>query len=150
MQVISKTTALTFEYAYANYASQLYGMILHCILCPVISHTLLEEVFTSINYQIHNKSNVYPKLACKARLLISSYINSNPAAFKNNHHYILNNTEITGEQLLELVYTGRYSITEIKEITRIDETILRQKIVTAVKNKVKINQEKIKFRPVNV
>ncbi len=150
MQSISNTPALSFEYAYANYASQLYGMILHCIQCPVVSHTILEEVFTSINYQILNKSNVYLKLTCKARLLINRHINNNPAAFKNNHHYILNNTEITGEQLLELVYTGRYSIIEIKEITGIDETILRQKIVAAVKNKVKINQEKIKFRPVNV
>ena len=150
MQLISNPPALSFEYAYANYASQLYGMILHCILCPVVSHTILEEVFTSINYQIHDKSSVYPKLAYKARLLINSYINNNPASFKNSHHYILNNTEITGEQLLELVYTGRYSITEIKEITGIDETILRQKIVIAVKNKVKINQAKAKFRPVNV
>jgi hypothetical protein len=138
MQLISNPPALSFEYAYANYASQLYGMILHCIQCPVVSHTILEEIFTSINYQIYNKSNLYPKLACKARQLISSYINTNPTAFKNNHHYILNNTEITGEQLLKLVYTGRYSITEIKEITGIDETIIRQKIVTAVKNKVKL------------
>jgi len=150
MQLITNTPALSFEYAYENYASQLYGMILYCIVCPVVSHTILEEVFTSINYQLHNKSSVYPQLACKARVLISNHINNNPAAFKNSHHYIFNNTEITGEQLLELVYTGRYSINEIKEITGIDETILRKKIVAAVKNNVKINQSKIKLTPFNV
>ncbi len=149
MPLISNTSALSFEYAYANYASQLYGMILYCIQCPVISHTLLEEVFNRTNYQILNKGNIYLTLARKARLLICSYIKNNPAAFKNSHHYILNSTEITGEALLELVYTGRYSISEIKEITGIAETILKQKIVAAVKNKVKINQAKIKFKRVN-
>lgn len=110
MQSIIDPPILSFEYAYTNYAAHLYGMIFHSIQSPAISNTILEDVFTRINYRSLNISTVYRKLVCKTRQLssiISSNIKSNPAQYKNNHQYISNSPEITSEQLLKLVLFGQ-------------------------------------------
>ena len=137
MHKILDLPAFSFEYAYSNYASQLYGMIFTVIQSRSVSHKILEEVFTRADYNKMDKNTACNILVLKTRQLISSYIKNNPAAFKTHHRYIGNSPEISGEQLLELIYTGRYTIAEIKELTGIDENILKQQIVAAVKNKLR-------------
>ncbi len=143
MDTILETPSVSFEYAYTNYASQLYGMIFHSTQSANVSYKILEEIFTQIDYSTLEKTTAFFKLVCKTRQLITAYIKNNPAQFLTNHHYITNNTEISGEQLLELVYMGRYTILDIKEMTGIDENIIKQRLVVAIKNKVKINQVKV-------
>lgn len=137
MHKILDFPVFSFEYAYSNYASQLYGMIFTVIQSQAVSHKILEEVFTQTDYNELDKNTIRNILTCKTRELINNYIKNNPAQFKNNHKYIINNPEISSEQLLELIYTGRYTIAEIKELTDIDENTLKQQIVSAIKNKVK-------------
>lgn len=137
MHKILDFPALSFEYAYSNYASQLYGMIFTVIQSQAVSHKILEEVFTQTDYNELDKYTIRNTLTCKTRELINNYIINNPAQFKNNHEYILNSPEISSDQLLELIYTGRYTIAEVKELTGIDENTLKQQIVSAVKNKVR-------------
>jgi len=129
--------AFSFEYAYSNYASQLYGMIFTVIQSEIVSHKILEEVFARTDYDKMDKKTARNIFVCKTRQLISGYIKNNPAAFTHHHRYIGNSPEISNDQLLELIYTGRYTITEINELTGIDEDTLKQKIVSAVKNKVR-------------
>lgn len=117
-------------------------MIFHTTQSTNVANKILEEIFTQIDYNTIKKTTAFLILVNKTRQLITAYIKNNPAQFLIDHHYITNNTEISGEQLLELIYMGRYSILEIKEITGIDENILKQKLVIAIKSKVKTAQVK--------
>ena len=66
--------AVSFEYAYSNYASQLYGMIFTVMQSESVSHKILEEVFTRADYSKMDKNTARNTLVQQTRQLISSYI----------------------------------------------------------------------------
>ena len=125
----------SFQSLYDKYADMIYGMIRCCVEEEPIAANLLQKIFLQLKERSLAVAGeiAFKDIIVMVKTTTAEFLQQYKTPFKP-HSWLEDIANLTNEKLLQLVYFGRYSISELAVLLSISEADARKIIVTAIKS----------------